>query len=355
MRPWKLGCTLVATVVASGCTSETNGDETSSGPPPTGLVTYPFHRAITIAGTVPSSYSLAATFDHAALVEEGLAREDGADLRLGLQQGDALVELDRVLDPMSSWNSPTTTIWFRTPVDGLGDGAFALYFGKAEPEAELDDPSKVYEFWADFDGDSFDASQWKLTKFGGADGSFEAKTGALRLTGQSGDFAGKTDAGVFLSRSEAGDFNAAVAIKGVGGSLGAKAKLGGLMVRQSTEPNASFAMATLGSLPRQRMGVARAAKGQSVVNGTALSATDAFPQLLQLSRVGNALTASYSEDGRTWIGIGGAVTMTDLAPSIFLGIPFSNLSSDYGYADIDWFRVTKRVNPAPLVTVANKD
>jgi hypothetical protein len=76
---------------------------------------------------------------------------------------------------------------------------------------------------------------------------------------------------------------------------------------------------------------------------------------VELSRVGTTVGAAYSEDGRTFIGLGSPVTVKGLSASVFLGIPFSNISSDFGYADVDWIRIMKRVNPAPLATLTNKD
>ncbi len=341
----------VLVAALTGCSNESSDDVTSGGLPLVGLAAYPFKRELTLSGKVPPSYSIALTFDHAALVKEKIAREDGTDLRVGFQGESELVELDRVVDPMSTWNDAKTTIWFRTPEADVGTGSFSLYFGKLKPPPVLADPSKVYAYWADFD-DSFDGTSWKFANFGKADGKSEIVNGALRITGQSQDFGGTSDQGVYFYQSVSGDFTADVAIAGVGGSLGGPSKMGGLMLRENTDVDAAFAMASLQQLPRQRVSLVRKAKAKPAVDGTELMAPGTFPQLLELSRVGNDVSAAYSEDGRTWIGLGASVAMTALAPSVFIGVPFSNISSDDGYADIAWLRIVKRINPAPVATLS---
>lgn len=341
---------LAAMVTLAGCAGDAT-DETAEGPPPTGLAAYPYRRSLVVEGPLPQAYSLSLTFDHANLVAEGLALEDGADLRVGYELDGALVELDRVLDPASSWNAKTTTIWFRSPEKDLTGASFGVWFGKLKPEPVRDDPREIYDVWVDFDSDAFDEPGWTLAKLGMADGSFEPKAGQLRLRGQSGDFGGTSDQGVFFHRSAFGDFAADTAISGFGGSLGGLSKMGGLMVRSSVDADASFAMGSVQSLPRKQVALARATKGEKTLEGTELPATDALPQRLQLVRSGSTVTASYSDDGRTWVAIGPSATLSDLQDSVLLGVPFANVSSDYGYVDVDWVRVVKRVTPAPTATL----
>lgn len=347
--------TLVLAAALTACGNEPSSDATSGGPPPTGLLAYPFSRAIVLTGVVPPAYSLALTFDHAALVKDKLAREDGEDVRLGLERDGEVIELNRVLDPSSDWNDAKTTIWFRSPDAELGTGTFRLYFGKPTPDTALDDPAKVYDVWEDFDDATFNAGSWQLKKFGNAEGKFETVKGALRLSGQSNDFAGLSDNGVFFYRSVSGDFTAVAAIAAVGGSLGGNAKAGGLMLRQNTDVDSVFAMASLRHLPRQRVSLARTSKGMPPVDGTELTAPDTFPQFVSVNRIGNDVSSGYSEDGRTWIGLGSAFSIKDLTASVFVGVPFSNLSSDFGHADIDWLRIIKRVNPSPLATLSKTE
>jgi hypothetical protein len=95
---------------------------------------YDYREQITVtAGTaVASGYAVALTFNHAALVTAGKSLASGDDVRVRYLNGTSMVELDRVLDPTSAWNTATTTIWFglRAAIAAAGtDNHYYLYYG----------------------------------------------------------------------------------------------------------------------------------------------------------------------------------------------------------------------------------
>ena len=59
---------------------------------------------------ISSGCSVSMSFDHAAMVSEGSARADGNDVRVAYWNGATWMELDRVVDPLSSWNDISTKI-----------------------------------------------------------------------------------------------------------------------------------------------------------------------------------------------------------------------------------------------------
>lgn len=109
----------------------------------------PFRQRIdvTAAGVdAPNGYTTPLTFDHAALVDAGLALADGRDTRVWRYDGSGWTELDRVLDDASGWNQPVTTIWFRTQ-ESIAAGeriSYWMYFGNESPPPVLDDPDNVW-------------------------------------------------------------------------------------------------------------------------------------------------------------------------------------------------------------------
>ncbi len=372
MQRLKLAWLGVGLFCALGCAQQSvaQGSSTGSGSDTVSpFAEYRFHRDIKINGKVPPAYSLSLAVDHAKLVKDKKARKDGNDVRVTYELEGTITDLQRVVDPSSEWNQPATLLWFRTPDKLGGAGIFRLYYGNEAPVAPLADPTKVYDAWEDYEA-AFDDPSWKLTKIGAADGKTELKKvtnplsgadeGALRLSGQSNDFGAEADDGVFFHRTISGDFQADAQILNAGGSLGGAAKMGGLMVRQSADKDSIFAMVsiTFGApimgqkdLPHQRLNMSRAKKGD-MANSTPLMAGDKFPQLVEVTRLANQVSSAYSDDGINWIAIGTPATLKDLLDPVLLGIPFSNISSDFGYADIGWLRIIKRMAPPPTTALS---
>ncbi len=113
--------------------------------------------AITTGGDgIPAGYSVSFTFDHAFLVGAGRSDADGDDVRLYWRNpaSGVFTEIDRVLDPESSWDSDTTTVWFQAQ-EGFtatsdANRDYYLYHG-VSGGAPLADESDVFVF-ADYFG-----------------------------------------------------------------------------------------------------------------------------------------------------------------------------------------------------------
>jgi len=95
---------------------------------------YDYREQITVQAqdAVTSGYAVPVTFDHAALVAAGKSLASGDDVRVRYWNGSAMVELDRVLDPPSAWNTATTTLWFPLQAAiaaSATDANYYLYYG----------------------------------------------------------------------------------------------------------------------------------------------------------------------------------------------------------------------------------
>ncbi|MCZ6551327.1 MAG: right-handed parallel beta-helix repeat-containing protein, partial [candidate division NC10 bacterium] len=118
---------------------------------------YAYREKITVtagSAAVPSAYSVSVTFDHAALVSAGNSQADGDDVRLLHWNGSTWTELDRALDPLSSWNDASTQVWFSV-VDAIGasgsDDNYYLYYGNTGATGPPADWANVFMI-----GDNFD-------------------------------------------------------------------------------------------------------------------------------------------------------------------------------------------------------
>jgi len=123
------------------------------GPSTTWNATYGLRRRVVVSATnsggLPAGYSVPVVFDHAAAVSAGFSLGSGDDVRIAYFDGSTWTPLDRVLGDGSTWNSSTTTLWFKTSTaiaasanSGLAtDGEYWLYYGNrsaASPPATAD-------------------------------------------------------------------------------------------------------------------------------------------------------------------------------------------------------------------------
>ena len=98
---------------------------------------FKYRRRLTVtAGTedIPRGFPSSVVFDHAALVSQGESREDGDDIRVAYWDGSAWIELDRILDPESSWNVTDSRMWFgiARPIAAHSvDDNYCLYYGNS--------------------------------------------------------------------------------------------------------------------------------------------------------------------------------------------------------------------------------
>ncbi|HLW58356.1 MAG TPA: hypothetical protein VKV57_00355 [bacterium] len=120
---------------------------------------YDYRAQITVhaASTVTTPYAASVTFNHAALVLAGKSLASGDDVRVRYWNGSTMVELDRLVDPTSAWNSATTTVWFalQAPIaSGKTDGNYYLYYGNL---ADANPPANGANIFLDYqDGTTLD-------------------------------------------------------------------------------------------------------------------------------------------------------------------------------------------------------
>jgi hypothetical protein len=144
----------------------------------------------TDASGVSAGHSIALAFDHAAAVTNGWSNPSGDDLRIYHRNPETLVmqEIDRVLDPESSFNTTTSTLWFSAQEAfvanaTLGDPPntdYFLYIGVAGSPAR--EEGNVFHF-ADFferANSSTVGGTWTETEPVGATAQIE--TGALAFS-----------------------------------------------------------------------------------------------------------------------------------------------------------------------------
>ena len=119
-----------------------------------------YRRRITVTAgdAVAAGYAVSLTFNHAALVSAGQSLAGGNDVRIRYWNGSKMIELDRVLDPTSAWNSTSTKIWFRLQAAIGASGTnnnYYLHYGNlsaGSPPANGDNVFLDYENGSTLDG-----------------------------------------------------------------------------------------------------------------------------------------------------------------------------------------------------------
>jgi hypothetical protein len=129
---------------------------------------WPYRRCVTVTNAsattpLPAGYSVSATIDHASLVTAGRSLDTGADVRVLYWNGGGWLELDRVVDPSSAWNSGTTVLWFKTqaiiPTSAV-DANYYIYYCNAGAGAPPANPANIFELYDDFSGGAVDGAKW---------------------------------------------------------------------------------------------------------------------------------------------------------------------------------------------------
>lgn len=345
---WLGGC-----ATGSGADGDDGGGQGGSGAGTVvGLDGYAFRAPLTLENAA-DDLSVRLTMDHASLVAAGSAREDGSDVRVAfVDDAGNRTELDRILDPPSTWNSSTTSLFFRSRPADAGPGTYYVYYGHPDPDAPPADAAVVFDAWDDFD--TQDDETWTLHEIGDAtDSSFSVVQGSGRVSGTTQNLAGTADDFVFLSREVSGDFLAEVEVANAGGSLGGGAKTGGLMVRQSVAPESRHVTASLLRNPRSAIGVRRETDGGDTAdNQTTVSET--YPIYFRVQRVGGTVTAQYSENGTAFTSLGAGVDL-GLTDPVLLGIPLANISGAPGNVDTAWFRLRAPNLPEPRASLGPEE
>jgi len=117
---------------------------------------YLYRKNITVAAgaaEVPSGYSVPVTLDHADLFSAGKSLVSGDDIRVAYWNGSTWTELDRALDPLSSWNNGSTQIWFKTQATinaSSSDQSYYIYYGSPSASNPPDDWANVFMLGDDF-------------------------------------------------------------------------------------------------------------------------------------------------------------------------------------------------------------
>lgn len=203
------------------------------------LLPYAYRRRLHVEasnGQLPTGLTVSFELDHAALVAAGKCAADGHDLRVLRRESGKLVEVTRVLALGASWASATTRIEFSLLADVTTptDDSYYVYYGDNEAGMADEDRSHVYLVWDDFEDGTLDP-HWKLSQIGGAVGLLNQDAGKLHIEALGDDIGGTSDELVLVSREVSGDFVADCRVAASGGALGADAKVGGVMVRQSLD------------------------------------------------------------------------------------------------------------------------
>ena len=188
--------TVTGTVNAAAITDNATVDFTA---PPWPDCSYLYRSRLTVStgsAAVDAGYSASITFDHAALVAAGPAKSvaSGDDVRIYHWDGGSWTEIDRALEPLSSWNNASTKLWFSL-VDPIGatssDANYYLMYGDSTPIAPPDDWANVFLLGDDFN-DSTITSELTISLNGAA--SYSETGGDAVLSGGAAD----ADAGILV-------------------------------------------------------------------------------------------------------------------------------------------------------------
>jgi hypothetical protein len=107
---------------------------------------------------VTAGTSISLTFDHADMVSAGKSQASGEDVRVVFWDGAGWTELDRMLETTSTWNSATTTIWFKLVRDipaSSSDVGYYLYYGNPTAWTWPPAPDSVFIFYDGFESKDF--------------------------------------------------------------------------------------------------------------------------------------------------------------------------------------------------------
>jgi len=96
---------------------------------------FTYRRRVTVTAgvnAIPAGYSVSVAFDHAALVAAGKSLAGGDDVRIRYWNGTAWIDLDRVKDVPTAWNTTTTRLWFavQAPIAaGESNNNYYVHYG----------------------------------------------------------------------------------------------------------------------------------------------------------------------------------------------------------------------------------
>lgn len=153
---------------------------------------------ITTIDAIASGYSVSVTIPHSTYVSAGNALASGNDLRVVRWNGSAWTELDRLLDPDSSWNTSTTRIWFRTAAAisaSSTDSSYWIYYANSSAGTPPASGDSIFDLYDDFSAGSVDLTKWGVLA---PSGTTVASTGGeLKLSGTTQAGSPYTPAGIY--------------------------------------------------------------------------------------------------------------------------------------------------------------
>jgi len=357
---------MVATM-GSACATGVGGEDDDSGPSSgAGAASGVFTLQAPIdVMNAPEGYTIALAFDHGSLVADGKSLASGDDVRVEYDDGSGPVEIDRVLDDSSTWNTTGTIVYFRIQP---GMGTYRLKYGNPDADAPPANPNQVFIYYDTFDGGALDDG-WTSTAMGTAivaepglvcpsecglqqlDGTlrFRANTG----TGDFGDVdASNLDNIAFLHREVTGAFIFETKVTAVSSNLSGASRVGGAMVRAST-----FEGGVMGAITRNALMGSQQVLTRSTENGavTPTAGPDAMlPAYFRVQRSGASVSFAFSDNGRVWTNLGGGVALAD-DPAL-VGIPFANPNSgSIQSVDVDWVRIRLGFDAEPLASLGAEE
>jgi hypothetical protein len=328
------------------------GAEGGGGP----VSPYLYRRPIAIkagAAAVPPDYSIAIQLDHSSLVMNKKSRQNGNDVRVYRTNGNEFEELNRVLDPTSTWNSGATILWFRLRSEipaSTTDSSYSIFYGDLDAPMPPDDGEQVYLVWDDFTSPSL-SPEWTFEPIGNATGTVSQTNGVVAIEASTGDIWFQQDSFVFLHRPITGNFVADSRVTAVGGASDKWGKLGGVMIRENTTAGSRHRHMSPVYTSAARINAYRLKDGTNTAaqaNGNGLK----IPEIDRVTRIGDFSSAYFSSDGELYQKLGNDVTFTTpLSQTVRVGIPVCNNHANKVTVSVDWFRVRRLVSPEPTAVL----
>jgi hypothetical protein len=308
----------------------------------------------TTTASLPADYTVRVDINHLSLVTLAKSVASGDDVRILRWDGSTWTEVDRVADPSTPWNSAVTRTFFRLQAAqnaSTTSSSFWVYYGPAIQGMPKDDGKQAFLRWDSFDGSAL-GSEWTLAQIGAATASATVSGGRVRLQCNGDDAWGNADNIAFLYQPLSGNFVIDTYVVARGGTLDGWAKMGGVMLRQSTAAGSRNRLMSPvnGSVARTN---SYRLTDEGVTVEDAIAGANPIPEWERLTRAANQSRAWYSLDGLTFVEDGTVITFgTALTDPVLVGIPLAPMNTgNQGWVEVDWFRARRSVAQAPTVTL----
>lgn len=133
------------------------------------------------ASTLPANYAVSVVFDHAAQISAGRSLANGDDVRVVRWNtaNSTWVELDRIVDPDTSWNSNATRLWFKTAgsiTSGASDDNYYIYFSNGGAGVPPQNADSIFWLFDDFSSGTISNARWD------ANNGVQNDNGTMRLS-----------------------------------------------------------------------------------------------------------------------------------------------------------------------------